>query len=80
MSKNMSSEAITTIVKMIESLPEETQDQVVNHLREYIDELQDEIKWEQSFERTQSQLIAAAKKAKQEVAKGKATAMDYDQL
>lgn len=80
MSKNMSSEAITTIVKMIESLPEETQDQVVNHLREYIDELQDEIKWEQSFERTQSQLIAAAKEAKQEVAKGKATAMDYDQL
>lgn len=76
----MSSEAITTIVKMIESLPEETQDQVVNHLREYIDELQDEIKWEQSFERTQSQLIAAAKEAKQEVAKGKATAMDYDQL
>ena len=80
MSKIMSSEAITTIVKMIESLPEETQNQVVNHLREYIDELQDEIKWEQSFERTQSQLVAAAKEAKQEVAKGKATAMDYDQL
>lgn len=76
----MSSEAITTIVKMIESLPKETQDQVVDHLREYIDELQDEMKWEQSFKRTQSELIAAAKNAKRDIAEGKRTAMDYDQL
>ena len=76
----MSSEAIITIIKMIDSLPKETQDQIVEHLREYIDELQDERKWEQSFERTQSELVAAAKKAKLEIAEGKATAMDYDQL
>ena len=76
----MSSEAITTIVKMIESLPKETQDQVVDHLREYIDELQDEMKWEQSFKRTQSELIAAAKNAKRDIAEGKRTAMDYNQL
>lgn len=76
----MSSEAIATVIKMIESLPKETQNQVVDHLREYIDELQDEMKWEQSFERTQSELIDAAKKAKREIAEGKATAMDYDQL
>jgi len=76
----MSSEAITTIVKMIESLPKETQDQVVDHLQEYIDELQDEMKWEQSFKRTESELIGAAKNAKRDIAEGKRTAMDYDQL
>ncbi|MFP4133620.1 MAG: hypothetical protein ACLFTJ_05640 [Halothece sp.] len=65
---------------MIDSLPKETQDQIVEHLRDYIDELQDERKWKQSFERTQSELVATAKKAKLEIAEGKATAMDYDQL
>ena len=32
----MSSSAIATLVKMIESLPETLQDRVVEHLREYI--------------------------------------------
>jgi hypothetical protein len=76
----MSSAAITTVVKMMESLPIEVQERIAEHLQEYIDELQDEIKWNSSFQKTQSKLIAAAKRAKQEIAEGKATAMEYDQL
>ncbi|MBW4657802.1 MAG: hypothetical protein KME15_03945 [Drouetiella hepatica Uher 2000/2452] len=76
----MSSTSVTTIVKMLESLPIEVQDRVAEHLREYIDNLQDEIRWDQSFQRTQSKLITAAQQARQEIAKGHATAMDYDQL
>jgi hypothetical protein len=38
----MESTAIATVVKMMESLPETTQNQVVEHLREYIIEIQDE--------------------------------------
>lgn len=76
----MSSTTVTTIVKMLESLPVEVQDRVAEHLREYIDELQDEIRWNESFQRTQSKLVAAAQRAKQEIAEGRATAMDYDQL
>ncbi|MBD2297717.1 hypothetical protein [Nostoc sp. FACHB-190] len=76
----MSSTAITTVVKMMESLPIEVQDRIAEHLREYIDELQDEIRWNIAFKGTQSKLIAAAKQAKQEIAEGKATLMDYDQL
>ena len=76
----MSSTAVTAIVKMLESLPVEVQDRVVEHLREYIDDLQDDMKWNQSFQRTQPKLIAAARRAKQEIAEGQATAMDYDQL
>jgi len=33
----MSSTAIATIVKMLESLPEATQNQIMDHLREYIE-------------------------------------------
>ena len=76
----MSSTAVTTIVKMLESLPVEVQEQVAEHLREYIDDLQDEMRWNKSFQRTQSKLIAAAQRAKQEIAEGQAIAMDYDQL
>ncbi|WP_414588844.1 hypothetical protein [Scytonema sp. PCC 10023] len=66
----MSSPAITTVVKMMESLPVDVQDQVADHLREYINELQDEIQWSKSFERTQQKLVAAAQRAKQEIAEG----------
>lgn len=76
----MSSPAITTVVKMMESLPVDVQDQVAEDLREYINELQDEIQWSRSFERTQQKLVAAAQRAKQEIAEGKATTLDYDQL
>ena len=76
----MSSPAIATVVKMIESLPENAQNRVLEHLREYIQELEEELKWEQSFKKTESNLIAAAKRAKQEIAEGLSEPMDYDKL
>ncbi len=76
----MSATAITTVIKMIESLPEASQEQVVAHLRDYIADLQDERQWDTSFQKTQQQLSAAAQRAKREIAEGQATPMDYDQL
>ncbi len=38
----MSSTAVTTIVKMVESLPDELQEQVASYLREFIADLNDE--------------------------------------
>lgn len=76
----MSSTAVATMIKMVESLPETTQNQVVEHLREYLADLQDEIRWDSLFQKTQSQLMIAARRAKQEKAKGLVKLMDYDQL
>jgi hypothetical protein len=76
----MSSAAITTLIKMMETLPERTQDQVVEHLRDYIAEMQDEQQWDSAFQRTQKELIAAAHRAKQEIAAGKSEPMDYSRL
>jgi hypothetical protein len=76
----MSSTAIATVIKMMESLPEPAQDQVVDHLREYLEDLQDELQWDSLFKETQQQLVAAARRAKQEIAEGRAEPMDYDQL
>ncbi len=76
----MSSENISTVIKLMESLPETAQERVVEHLREYIEDLQDELQWDSLFKKTQPQLIAAAKRAKQEIAAGNAKPLDYDQL
>ncbi|MBO1351603.1 MAG: hypothetical protein EBE86_031455 [Hormoscilla sp. GUM202] len=76
----MSSENITTVIQMMESLPEAAQAQLIDHLREYIKNLRDELEWDNLFEKTQSQLINAAQQARQDIAAGKAQPMDYDQL
>jgi hypothetical protein len=68
------------MVKMLETLPETTQAQVVEHLREYIAELQDDVAWDTQFQRTQEQLVLAARQAKQEIAAGLAEPMDHTQL
>ena len=73
-----STAAIVTVTKMLESLPEAVQEQVVEHLREYLADLQDELTWDSLFQRTQPQLMAAARRAKQEIARGRAQPLDYD--
>lgn len=76
----MASPTTATVIKMIESLPESLQQQVVERLREYIEDLQDELVWDSSFQKTQSQLAARARQAKQAIAAGEAKPLDYDQL
>jgi hypothetical protein len=63
----MQTEAIATVVKMMEALPEPAQHQVLDHLQQYIAELQDEMEWDIAFRKTQSQLVAAARRARKEI-------------
>ena len=76
----METTTITTVTKMLESLPDAAQDRVVEHLREYIENLRDELKWDQAFQKSQSKLIEAARTVRQEIAAGKAQAMDFEKL
>ena len=68
----MSSEAAMTIIKMLETLPVQARDRVVDHLREYIEDLRDEALWDESFSRTQANLVSEAQRVRKEIAKGKA--------
>jgi hypothetical protein len=68
------------MIKMMELLPETTQNQVVEHVREYVADLQDEQRWDALFQKSQIKLMAAARRAKEEKAKGLAKPMDYNQL
>jgi len=76
----MASTAVATVVKMIESLPKDAQDQVVKHLRDYLKDLRDDSKWENTFKKTQPQLMAAARRAKKEIADGHAKPLNRRDL
>ena len=76
----MASPAITTVTKMMETLPEPAQNQVLDHLRDYIAEMESEQKWDQLFSQTQDHLVAAARRARKEIAEGKTKPMDFDRL
>lgn len=65
---------------MMQVLPVDVQNQVAEHLKEYVIDLQDEKRWDETFAKTQDQLVAAAKRAKQEIAEGKAVELDDNQL
>jgi len=76
----MSSENIATVTQMLESLPETSQTQLIEHLREYIAGLHDEMEWDTLVSKTQENLVKAAKQAKAEIAEGKSQPMNYEQL
>ena len=76
----MASTTVATVMKMIESLPEETQDLVVEHLRGYLLEMQDDTKWNEAFKKTRPQLIAAARRATKEIADGLAKPLKHTDL
>ena len=76
----MSTPAIMTLTKMIENLPVSMQEKAVEHLRDYLAEIQDDSQWDALYGKTQNQLIEAARKARKEIAEGQAEAMDFDRL
>jgi hypothetical protein len=76
----MSSEAIATVVKMMEMLPDATQNQVAEYLQTYVANIQDELRWDAAFAKTQTNLIDKARLAKQQIAEGKAQPLNIDDL
>lgn len=72
--------ALTTILKMIEHLPEPRQNLIADHLREYLADLADEEKWDQLFAKTQDKLVYVAGQVERQIAEGKSEPMDFKQL
>lgn len=76
----MASAPTITIIKMLETLPEQLQDRVVEHVRQFIEDLREEFRWDESFSRTQETLVTAARLARKEIAEGKASLLDVEKL
>lgn len=65
---------------MVQSLPESLQVGVLEELEKIVAEKRDEVEWNIQFEGKQDQLIAAAKKVKEQIIAGKVQEMDYEKL
>ncbi len=65
---------------MMKDLPEATQRQVVDHLREYVEDHRHETRWVASVVATRPQLASAARRAKEEIAAGQAIPLDLNSL
>ncbi|MCW5206123.1 hypothetical protein VU08_04210 [Desulfobulbus sp. F5] len=76
----MASEAAVTIAKMLENLPDQFAEQVVEHVREYIADLKDEVLWNSTFSQSQDKLATAAKKVRKEIQEGKSAPLDVETL
>jgi hypothetical protein len=76
----MDSPAINTMVKIMEMLPETAQEQVVEHVKAYLEELRDEEVWDALVQRTQPGLKEAARHARLQIAEGKARPLTSDEL
>ncbi len=76
----MSSIAIATLIKMMAVLPESSQNDIVERVREIIAEVQDEERWDAAFKRTSEKLTSAARRAKDEIAAGQAEPMAINRL
>jgi hypothetical protein len=77
---HLMSPAVTTVVKVLESLPESTQEQAAEHLMEWLKDVRDEKRWSEAFQRTEPQLVAAARQARQQIATGQSEPLDLDRL
>ncbi|OPZ25608.1 MAG: hypothetical protein BWZ02_02379 [Lentisphaerae bacterium ADurb.BinA184] len=75
-----SATTIATITKMLETLPGPAQDRVAEHMREYIEDVRDELQWDAQFLRSQTGLAAAARTARAARAQGLAKPMDASAL
>jgi hypothetical protein len=76
----MPTSAGVTMMKMIESLPEPVQECALAHMQQYLEDIRDELKWNESFGSSQSKLITAARQAREEILRGKATPMNVEDL
>ncbi len=76
----MDTSATTTMIKMLESVPDSLQEGVVEHMRDYIEDVRDEAKWKELFCRTEDKLVAAARQARLEVSQGKGSPLDIEKL
>ncbi len=76
----MESATTMTMIKILETIPKELQEQVVEHMRYYIEDIMEETKWNEFFSKSQNKLVAAARKARKEIKEGKAVPLCQDSL
>ncbi len=76
----MSTATIETMTKMLEAYPETVQDRAVEHLREYLSDISDDLRWDKSFDTTSEKLTETARRVREQFKNGETEDFDLDRL
>ena len=76
----MSFSNVTILTRKLESLPEEIREKIARYLHENLEEIKDEVRWNESFKKTSAKLSEMARNARKEISEGKAEPMDFEKL
>lgn len=74
----MKTNSINTVVKIMEQLPADIQENIENKIRNIASEINDEKKWQDSYKN--DNLIKFAQKVKEDIKKGNIEKMDFSKL
>ncbi len=66
-----------TILEMLHTLSDSEKKMVIEHLRNYIEEIREENRWDESYRNTAKNLEKHARKIKEKIALGNVKPMDF---
>lgn len=76
----MNTSNITTLNKKLGNLPADLREKLAQYISENLEDIKDEMRWDESFKRTSSKLVEFAQKARKDMQEGKAEEMDFSKL
>jgi len=71
---------VTILNEKLSDLPDDVREKVARYISEHLEDIQDDLKWEESFRRTSQALTEFAKKARIAIQEGKAEEIDFTKL
>lgn len=74
------SNASETLLRMVESLPESVQERILAEVQDFLEDMKDQGEWDAQFSSTQSVLASAARRVREEIAKGGSSPFDHERL
>jgi hypothetical protein len=76
----MSFSSVTILNQKLGELPEDMREKAAQLLADHLEDIRDELRWDESFKRTSSKLSEMAGEAKKEIKEGRAEEMDFEKL
>lgn len=76
----MSVSNVKELNRKLAGLPNDLREKVALYISEHFEDIQDELRWDESFNRTSSKLAEFARKATEKIRAGKAEEMDFGKL
>lgn len=76
----MSTTNIAILNERLGDLPEDLREKVANYISEHLEDIKDEMRWDESFRKTSSKLVEFARRARKQIREGKAEEMDFNKL